>query len=86
MLSSVVVEEEEVLSHITGKWMSPVALRAALKRAGVNIFPAEYSPKYVPVPGKVSFLLVFPPIFTQVTLSCAGTEQSRLWHCCNTGK
>ncbi|NXV55377.1 CASC1 protein, partial [Molothrus ater] len=54
MLSSVVVEEEEVLSHITGKWMSPLALRAALKRAGVNIFPAEYSPKYVPVPRKVS--------------------------------
>uniref|UniRef100_A0A8D2LYS8 Dynein axonemal intermediate chain 7 n=1 Tax=Zonotrichia albicollis TaxID=44394 RepID=A0A8D2LYS8_ZONAL len=54
MLSSVVVEEKEVLSHITGKWMSPVALRAALKRAGVNIFPAEHSPKYVPVPRKVS--------------------------------
>ncbi|XP_057878913.1 dynein axonemal intermediate chain 7 [Melospiza georgiana] len=52
MLSSVVVEEEEVLSHITGKWMSPLALRAALKRAGVNIFPAEHSPKYVPVPRK----------------------------------
>ncbi|XP_064557179.1 dynein axonemal intermediate chain 7-like [Zonotrichia leucophrys gambelii] len=52
MLSSVVVEEKEVLSHITGKWMSPVALRAALKRAGVNIFPAEHSPKYVPVPRK----------------------------------
>ncbi|XP_030920117.1 protein CASC1-like [Geospiza fortis] len=54
MLSSVVVEEEEVLSHITGKWMSPLALRAALKRAGVNIFPAEYSPKYVPVPRKAA--------------------------------
>ncbi|XP_063251581.1 dynein axonemal intermediate chain 7-like isoform X2 [Prinia subflava] len=54
MLSSVVVEEEEVLSHITGKWMSPFGLRAALKRAGVNIFPAEYSPEYVPVPTKVS--------------------------------
>ncbi|NXB92176.1 CASC1 protein, partial [Vidua chalybeata] len=54
MLSSVVVEEEEMLSHITGKWMSPFALRAALKRAGVNIFPAEYSPKYVPVLRKVS--------------------------------
>ncbi|XP_053798953.1 dynein axonemal intermediate chain 7-like isoform X4 [Vidua chalybeata] len=53
MLSSVVVEEEEMLSHITGKWMSPFALRAALKRAGVNIFPAEYSPKYVPVLRKV---------------------------------
>ncbi|XP_005531929.2 PREDICTED: protein CASC1 [Pseudopodoces humilis] len=54
MLSSVVVEEEEVLSHMTGKWMSPFALRAALKRAGVNIFPAEYSPKYVPVPRKAA--------------------------------
>ncbi|RMC02816.1 hypothetical protein DUI87_20007 [Hirundo rustica rustica] len=54
MLSSVVVEEEEVLSHITGKWMSPFALREALKRAGVNIFPADYSPKYVPVPTKAA--------------------------------
>ncbi|NXI23058.1 CASC1 protein, partial [Sterrhoptilus dennistouni] len=66
MLSSVVVEEEEVLSHITGKWMSPFALRAALKRAGVNIFPAEYSHKYVPVPRKVSareFPGGFSPVF-----------------------
>ncbi|KAM7055782.1 LOW QUALITY PROTEIN: dynein axonemal intermediate chain 7-like [Acridotheres tristis] len=43
MLSSVVVEKEKVLSHITGKWMSPFALREALKGAGVNIFPAGYS-------------------------------------------
>lgn len=66
MLSSVVVEEEEVLSHITGKWMSPFSLRAALKRAGVNIFPAEYSPFYVPVPLKVSartFPSGFSPVF-----------------------
>ncbi|NWW23625.1 CASC1 protein, partial [Falcunculus frontatus] len=48
MLSSVVVEDEEVFSHTTGKWMSPFALREALKRAGVNIFPAEHSHKYVP--------------------------------------
>lgn len=54
MLSSVVVEEEEVLSHITGKWMSPFTLRETSKRAGVNIFPAEFSHKYVPVPEKVS--------------------------------
>ncbi|KAL9854755.1 dynein axonemal intermediate chain 7-like isoform 2-T2 [Geothlypis trichas] len=76
MLSSVVVEEEEVLSHITGKWMSPLALRAALKRAGVNIFPAEYSPKYVPVPRKVSDREVpggFSLFFTQVTLCCTGS-------------
>ncbi|XP_068859352.1 dynein axonemal intermediate chain 7-like isoform X2 [Aphelocoma coerulescens] len=51
---AVVVEEEEVLSHITGQWMSPFALREALKRAGVNIFPAEHSHKYVPVPRKAA--------------------------------
>ncbi|XP_027760689.1 protein CASC1 isoform X2 [Empidonax traillii] len=57
MLSSVVVEEEEeedVLSNITGKWMSPHALRAALKRAGVNIFPGDCSHNYVPVTRKAA--------------------------------
>ncbi|XP_068257795.1 LOW QUALITY PROTEIN: dynein axonemal intermediate chain 7 [Nyctibius grandis] len=49
MLSAVVVEEKEVLSHVTGKWISPLGLRAVLKKAGVNIFPGEYSPKYVSV-------------------------------------
>ncbi|NWU92976.1 CASC1 protein, partial [Upupa epops] len=49
MLSSVTVEEKNVLSHITGKWIRPVDLRAALKKAGVNIFPEEYSHKYVSV-------------------------------------
>ncbi|XP_062347826.1 dynein axonemal intermediate chain 7-like isoform X2 [Cinclus cinclus] len=67
MLSSVVVEEEKVLSHITGKWMSPFALREALKRAGVNIFPAEYSPEYVPVPRKVSEHLT------------AGSAKDKVW-------
>ncbi|NWY62761.1 CASC1 protein, partial [Chionis minor] len=49
MLSSVVVEEKDVLSHLTGKWISPHDLRAVLKKAGVNIFPGEYSYKYVSV-------------------------------------
>ncbi|NXO47747.1 CASC1 protein, partial [Aramus guarauna] len=49
MLSSVVVEDRDVLSHITGKWTSPVDLRAVLKKAGVNIFPGEYSHKFVSV-------------------------------------
>ncbi|KAM6090681.1 dynein axonemal intermediate chain 7 isoform 2-T2 [Theristicus caerulescens] len=49
MLSSVVVEEKDVLSHITGKWISPIDLRTVLKKAGVNIFPGEYSHKYVSV-------------------------------------
>ncbi|XP_064888335.1 dynein axonemal intermediate chain 7 isoform X6 [Columba livia] len=52
MLSSVVVEKKNVLSHITGKWISPVDLRAVLKKAGVNIFPGEYSHKYVSVSQK----------------------------------
>ncbi|XP_008946057.1 PREDICTED: protein CASC1 [Merops nubicus] len=52
MLSAVVVGEEEVLSHITGKWLSPIDLRAVLKQAGVNIFPGEHSHKYVSVSQK----------------------------------
>ncbi|XP_010013003.1 PREDICTED: protein CASC1, partial [Nestor notabilis] len=47
MLSSVVVEEKEVLSHITGKWISPLNLREVLKKAGVNIFPGECSYTYL---------------------------------------
>ncbi|XP_010150333.1 PREDICTED: protein CASC1, partial [Eurypyga helias] len=54
MLSSVVVEEKDVLAHITGKWISPLDLRAVLKKAGVNIFPGEYSHKYVPVTEKAA--------------------------------
>ncbi|NXW98257.1 CASC1 protein, partial [Larus smithsonianus] len=53
MLSSVVVEEKHVLFHVTGKWTSPLDLRAVLKKAGVNIFPGEYSYKYVSVNKKV---------------------------------
>ncbi|XP_069662769.1 dynein axonemal intermediate chain 7 isoform X10 [Haliaeetus albicilla] len=49
MLSSVAVEEKDVLSYVTGKWLSPVDLRAVLKKAGVNIFPGAYSHKYVSV-------------------------------------
>ncbi|NXG77467.1 CASC1 protein, partial [Baryphthengus martii] len=68
MLSSVVVDENDVLSHVTGKWLSPVDLGAVLKKAGVNIFPGEYSHKYAPVKKKVSakvggFPLFIPPAF-----------------------
>ncbi|XP_009647044.1 protein CASC1 [Egretta garzetta] len=52
MLSSVAVEERDVLSHVTGKWISPAYLRAVLKKAGVNIFPGEHSHKYVSVKKK----------------------------------
>ncbi|NXD80144.1 CASC1 protein, partial [Halcyon senegalensis] len=66
LLSSVLVGEKDALSHITGKWMSPVDLQAVLKKAGVNIFPEEYSHNYVPVKKKVSpkgsgLLLFIPP-------------------------
>ncbi|KYO36736.1 protein CASC1 isoform D [Alligator mississippiensis] len=47
MLSSIIVEKGEVLSYLTGRWTTPVGLTIALKKAGVNIFPAEYSCKYV---------------------------------------
>ncbi|NWX49193.1 CASC1 protein, partial [Steatornis caripensis] len=49
MLSSVVVEEKDVLSHVTGKWISPLDLQTVLKKAGVNIFPGEHSHKHVSV-------------------------------------
>ncbi|NXV83701.1 CASC1 protein, partial [Atlantisia rogersi] len=54
MLSSVVVEEKDVLSHLSGKWTNPVNLRALLRNAGVNIFPGEHSHKYVSVTKKAA--------------------------------
>ncbi|XP_061494346.1 dynein axonemal intermediate chain 7 [Rhineura floridana] len=43
------MEDTALLSELKGIWMSPLALSIALKRAGMNIFPAEYSPKYVSI-------------------------------------
>ncbi|NXN40389.1 CASC1 protein, partial [Rhinoptilus africanus] len=54
MLSSVAVEEKDVLSHVTGKWTTPLDLRVVLKKAGVNIFPGECSYKYVSVNKKAA--------------------------------
>uniref|UniRef100_A0A8D0HV79 Dynein axonemal intermediate chain 7 n=1 Tax=Sphenodon punctatus TaxID=8508 RepID=A0A8D0HV79_SPHPU len=57
MLASVTIPEEsqetELLSHLRGKWMTPLGLTIALKTAGINIFPAEYSHKYVSVNKKL---------------------------------
>uniref|UniRef100_A0A8C9G145 Dynein axonemal intermediate chain 7 n=1 Tax=Pavo cristatus TaxID=9049 RepID=A0A8C9G145_PAVCR len=53
MLAAVVVEEKNVLSHLVGQWMCPVTLRRVLKKCGLNIFPEEYSYKYVCVNKKV---------------------------------
>ncbi|XP_053262569.1 dynein axonemal intermediate chain 7 [Podarcis raffonei] len=43
------MEDTTLLSDLRGVWMSPLALTIALKRAGMNIFPEEYSPKYVSI-------------------------------------
>lgn len=61
MVAAVTVEEKDVLSHLTGRWMCPITLRKVLKEAGVNIFPGEYSYKYVSVNKKVSARVGFPP-------------------------
>nr|XP_032645657.1 protein CASC1 isoform X3 [Chelonoidis abingdonii] len=47
MLSSIIMDGSEQLSHLTGKWTSPIDLTVVLKKAGVNIFPSDYSYKYV---------------------------------------
>lgn len=37
------------LSHVIGRWMTPLCLKTAMKRVGLNVFPAEDSGKYVSV-------------------------------------
>ncbi|KAM4748676.1 dynein axonemal intermediate chain 7 [Rhinophrynus dorsalis] len=37
------------LSRLIGKWMSPLSLKMAMKRTGLNFFPEEDSEKYVSV-------------------------------------
>ncbi|XP_075066859.1 dynein axonemal intermediate chain 7 isoform X2 [Mixophyes fleayi] len=45
-LSSVSSTDSD-LSQLIGKWMSPLRLKAAMQSAGLNVFPAEDSLKYV---------------------------------------
>ncbi|XP_060632378.2 dynein axonemal intermediate chain 7 [Anolis sagrei] len=53
MLASIATNEDtDLLANIRGKWMTPLSLILAVKRAGMNIFPADYSPKYVSVNNK----------------------------------
>ncbi|XP_077196356.1 dynein axonemal intermediate chain 7 isoform X2 [Paroedura picta] len=47
LISVSTMEEPDLLSNLRGIWMPPLALTVALRRAGMNIFPAEYSAKYV---------------------------------------
>ncbi|XP_069084684.1 dynein axonemal intermediate chain 7 isoform X1 [Pleurodeles waltl] len=37
------------ISRIMGKWMSPFALKTAMKRAGINVFPEVDSDRYVSI-------------------------------------
>ncbi|XP_060543748.1 dynein axonemal intermediate chain 7 isoform X3 [Pantherophis guttatus] len=60
------VEDSDLLMGLREKWMSPMALLMALKRAGMNILPAEYSTKYVSVNKKT--LLAEIMVYQQMSL------------------
>ncbi|XP_066489869.1 dynein axonemal intermediate chain 7 [Tiliqua scincoides] len=47
LVSVTTMEDTVLLPELRGRWMTPLALSMALKEAGMNIFPTEYSPKYV---------------------------------------
>ncbi|XP_054844865.1 dynein axonemal intermediate chain 7 [Eublepharis macularius] len=47
LISVTTMEDPDLLSHLRGIWMPPLSLTIALKKAGMNIFPAEYSSQYV---------------------------------------
>nr|XP_014341768.1 PREDICTED: protein CASC1 isoform X2 [Latimeria chalumnae] len=51
-LNSLLGEENNRLSEIKGKWMTPQALITAMKNVGVNIFPAQDTYKYVSIIAK----------------------------------
>lgn len=54
MLASIKLRGQEHLSHLEGKWMTPVPFILALKEAGLNIFPTVYSHFYVVINNKVT--------------------------------
>ncbi|KAL7982190.1 hypothetical protein Chor_009788 [Crotalus horridus] len=60
------VEDSDLLMGLREKWMTPMALLMVLKRAGMNIFPAEYSSKYVSVNKKT--LLAEIMVYQQMSL------------------
>nr|XP_056702592.1 dynein axonemal intermediate chain 7 [Euleptes europaea] len=53
LISVTTMEDADLLSNLRGKWMPPLALAYALRQAGMNIFPAEYSSKYVSLNRKI---------------------------------
>ncbi|ETE58505.1 Cancer susceptibility candidate protein 1-like protein, partial [Ophiophagus hannah] len=60
------VEDSDLLMGLREKWMTPMSLMIVLKRAGMNIFPAEYSTKYVSVNKKT--LLAEIMVYQQMSL------------------
>ncbi|XP_063164863.1 dynein axonemal intermediate chain 7 [Candoia aspera] len=67
MLYSVTsIEDTELLLDLREKWMTPMALVVALKRAGMNLFPSEYSTNYVSVNKKK--LLAEIMVYQQMSL------------------
>ncbi|XP_015262641.1 PREDICTED: protein CASC1 [Gekko japonicus] len=56
LISVTTMEDADLLSNLRGIWMPPLALTIALKQAGMNIFPAEYSSKYVSLNKKVKLI------------------------------
>ncbi|XP_051011544.1 dynein axonemal intermediate chain 7 isoform X2 [Acomys russatus] len=53
MLASIKLEDQDRLSHLEGKWMTPAPFILALKEAGLNIFPTVYSHFYVVINNKM---------------------------------
>ncbi|XP_042130247.1 dynein axonemal intermediate chain 7 isoform X5 [Peromyscus maniculatus bairdii] len=53
MLASVKLRSQDHLSHLEGKWMTPIPFILAMKEAGLNVFPSVYSHFYVVVNNKV---------------------------------
>ncbi|KAG8138443.1 hypothetical protein E2320_004341 [Naja naja] len=60
------VDDSDLLMGLREKWMTPMSLIMVLKRAGMNIFPAEYSTKYVSVNKKT--LLAEVMVYQQMSL------------------
>ncbi|XP_026534059.1 protein CASC1 [Notechis scutatus] len=60
------VEDSDLLMGLREKWMTPMSLLMVLKKAGMNIFPAEYSTKYVSVNKKT--LLAEVMVYQQMSL------------------
>ena len=72
------MEDTDLLSEHKGKWTTPLALMMSLKRAGMNIFPAEYSSKYVSINTKVSCFQSLIAKMQSVAFSRTGTKFSWL--------